>query len=63
MMAAFIWKKYCIRLKTRKLLPGIRQRKDIYDDKDLMAFNYKEGAETAAFGEAVKAEKNLDMSM
>ena len=30
--------------------------------KVLMTFNYKEGTETVAFGEAVKAEKSSDMS-
>ena len=34
----------------------------LYDDKVLITFNYKEGTETVAFGEAVKAEKSLDMS-
>ena len=34
----------------------------LYDDKVLITFNYKEGAETVAFGEAVKAEKSSDMS-
>ena len=29
----------------------------LYDDKVLITFNYKEGTETVAFGEAVKAEK------
>ena len=33
-----------------------------YDDKVLITFNYKEGTETVAFGEAVKAEKSSDMS-
>ena len=33
----------------------------LYDDKVLITFNYKEGAETVAFGEAVKAEKSSDM--
>ena len=32
-----------------------------YDDKVLITFNYKEGTETVAFGEAVKAEKSSDM--
>ena len=32
------------------------------DDKVLITFNYKEGTETVAFGEAVKAEKSSDMS-
>ena len=30
----------------------------LYDDKVLITFNYKEGTETVAFGEAVKAEKS-----
>ena len=34
----------------------------LYDDKVLIAFCYKEGTETVAFGEAVKAEKSSDMS-
>ena len=34
----------------------------LYDDKVLITFNYKEGTEMVAFGEAVKAEKSLDMS-
>ena len=34
----------------------------LYDDKVLITFNYKEGIETVAFGEAVKAEKSSDMS-
>ena len=34
----------------------------LYDDKVLITFNYKEGTETVAFGEAVKAEKSADMS-
>ena len=34
----------------------------LYDDKVLITFNYKEGTETIAFGEAVKAEKSSDMS-
>ena len=34
----------------------------LYDDKVLITFNYKEGTETVAFGEAVKAEKSSDMS-
>ena len=34
----------------------------LYDDKVLITFNYKEGTETVTFGEAVKAEKSLDMS-
>ena len=33
-----------------------------YDDKVLITFNCKEGTETVAFGEAVKAEKSSDMS-
>ena len=33
-----------------------------YDGKVLITFNYKEGTETITFGEAVKAEKSLDMS-
>ena len=32
----------------------------LYDDKVLITFNYKEGTETVAFGEAVKAEKSSD---
>ena len=39
-----------------------RQAIYLYDDKVLIAFNYKEGTETVAFGEAVKAEKSSDMS-
>ena len=39
-----------------------RQAIYLYDDKVLITFNYKEGTETVAFGEAVKAEKSLDMS-
>ena len=35
----------------------------LYDDKVLITFNYKEGTETVAFGEAVKAEKSSDMSV
>ena len=31
-----------------------------YDDKVLITFNYKEGTETVAFEEAVKAEKSSD---
>ena len=34
----------------------------LYDDKVLITFNYKEGTETVAFGEAVRAEKSSDMS-
>ena len=34
----------------------------LYDDKVLITFNYKEGTETVAFWEAVKAEKSSDMS-
>ena len=34
----------------------------LYDDKVLITFNYREGTETVAFGEAVKAEKSSDMS-
>ena len=34
----------------------------LYNDKVLITFNYKEGTETVAFGEAVKAEKSSDMS-
>ena len=34
----------------------------LYDDKVLITFNYKEGTETVAFGEVVKAEKSSDMS-
>ncbi len=34
----------------------------LYDDKVLITFDYKEGTETVAFGEAVKAEKSSDMS-
>ena len=34
----------------------------LYDDKVLITFNYKEGTETVAFGEAVKAKKSSDMS-
>ena len=34
----------------------------LYDDKVLITFNYKEGTETVAFVEAVKAEKSSDMS-
>ena len=34
----------------------------LYDDKVLITFNCKEGTETVAFGEAVKAEKSSDMS-
>ena len=34
----------------------------LYDDKVFITFNYKEGTETVAFGEAVKAEKSSDMS-
>ena len=34
----------------------------LYDDKVLITFNYKEGTETVAFGEAVKVEKSSDMS-
>ena len=34
----------------------------LYDDKVLITFNYKEGTETVAFGEAVKAEKSSDVS-
>ena len=34
----------------------------LYDDKVLIAFCYKEGTETVAFGEAVKAEKSSDIS-
>ena len=34
----------------------------LYDDKVLITFNYKEGTETIAFEEAVKAEKSSDMS-
>ena len=34
----------------------------LYDDKVLITFNYKEGTETVAFGEAMKAEKSSDMS-
>lgn len=34
----------------------------LYDDKVLITFNYKEGTETVAFGEAVKAEKSSGMS-
>ena len=34
----------------------------LYDDKVLITFNYKEGTEPVAFGEAVKAEKSSDMS-
>ena len=34
----------------------------LYDDKILITFNYKEGTETVAFREAVKAEKSSDMS-
>ena len=34
----------------------------LYDDKVLITFNYKEGTETVAFREAVKAEKSSDMS-
>ena len=33
----------------------------LYDDKVLITFNYKEGTETVAFGEAVKTEKSSDM--
>ena len=33
----------------------------LYDDKVLITFNYKEGTETVAFREAVKAEKSSDM--
>ena len=33
----------------------------LYDDKVLITFNYKEGTETVAFGEAMKAEKSSDM--
>ena len=33
----------------------------LYDDKILITFNYKEGTETVAFREAVKAEKSSDM--
>ena len=32
----------------------------LYDDKVLITFNYKEGTETVAFGEAVKAGKSSD---
>ena len=39
----------------------IRLYKDLRDF--LSIFNYKEGTETVAFGEAVKAEKSLDMSV
>lgn len=39
-----------------------RQAIYLYDDKVLITFNYKEGTETVAFGEAVKAEKSSDMS-
>ena len=35
----------------------------LYDDKVLITFNYKEGTETVAFWEAVKAEKSSDMSV
>ena len=34
---------------------------NLYDGKILITFNYKEGTETVAFGEAVKAEKSSDM--
>ena len=34
----------------------------LYDDKVLITFNYKEGTETVAFGEAVKSEISSDMS-
>ena len=34
----------------------------LYDDKVLITFNYKEGTETVAFREAVKAGKSSDMS-
>ena len=34
----------------------------LYEDKVLITLNYKEGTETVAFGEAVKAEKSSDMS-
>jgi site-specific DNA recombinase len=33
----------------------------LYDDKVFITFNYKEGTETVAFREAVKAEKSSDM--
>lgn len=36
-----------------------RQAIYLYDDKVLIAFNYKEGTETVTFGEAVKAEKKF----
>ena len=39
-----------------------RQAIYLYDEKVLITFNYKEGTETVAFGEAVKAEKSSDMS-
>lgn len=39
-----------------------RQAIYLYDDKVLITFNYKEGTEAVAFGEAVKAEKSSDMS-
>ena len=60
-------------LRFRKLdMTQLEQRQELvdtfinaiylYDDKVLITFNYKEGTETVAFGEAVKAEKSSDMS-
>ena len=41
--------------------PGRTLQKSTHD-KVLITFNYKEGTETVAFREAVKAEKSSDMS-
>lgn len=51
----------CFR-KLDMSLKDQRQAIYLYDDKVLITFNYKEGTETIAFGEAVKAEKSSDMS-
>ena len=45
---------------SEKVVRGMTE--NLYDDKVLITFNYKEGTETITFGEAVKAEKSSDMS-
>ena len=58
------WLEDLVVNKTMKLVEDDASMNAIYlyDDKVLITFNYKEGTETVAFGEAVKAEKSSDIS-
>ena len=56
-------RKLDIRLKDQRqaLVDTFVNSIYLYDDKVLIAFNYKEGTETVTFGEATEAEKSSDM--